>query len=140
MTEELRKSEERLQFALDAGRGVGIWDWDVPNDRVYTDERFALLYSVDPALAAVRLLSADFPFGTLFVNLVGCFFIGFVHSFATLTVRLSPDVRLFLTTGLMGGLTTYSSFNYETLAMFDQGRNALAMVRLFPDTASKTIF
>ena len=73
-------------------------------------------------LAAVRLLSPDFPFGTLIVNLVGCFFIGFVHSFAMLTVRLSPDVRLFLTTGVMGGLTTYSSFNYETLAMFDQGR------------------
>ena len=52
MTEALRKSEERLQFALDAGGGVGIWDWDVPNDRVYTDARFALLYSVDPARAA----------------------------------------------------------------------------------------
>ncbi len=79
-------------------------------------------------LAAVRLLSPDFPFGTLIVNLVGCFFIGFVHSFATLTVRLSPDVRLFLTTGVMGGLTTYSSFNYETLAMLDQGRTTQAVV------------
>jgi len=80
-------------------------------------------------LAAVRLLSPDFPFGTLFVNLVGCFFIGFVHSFATLTVRLSADVRLLLTDDLSGGgPTTYSSFNYETLAMFDQGRNALALV------------
>jgi fluoride exporter len=79
-------------------------------------------------LAAVRLLSPDFPFGTLVVNVVGCFFIGFVHTFATLTVRLSPEVRLFLTTGVMGGLTTYSAFNYETLAMFDQGRNASAIV------------
>jgi fluoride exporter len=79
-------------------------------------------------LAAVRVLSPDFPFGTLVVNLVGCFFIGFVHTFATLTVRLSPEVRLFLTTGVMGGLTTYSAFNYETLAMFDQGRNASAVV------------
>jgi CrcB protein len=77
-------------------------------------------------LAAVRLLSQDFPFGTLLVNIVGCFFIGFVHSFATLTVRLSPEARLFLTTGVMGGLTTYSSFNYEALAMLDQGRTAAA--------------
>ena len=47
ITEELRKNQERLQFALDAGGGVGIWDWDVPNDRVYADERFAVLHSVD---------------------------------------------------------------------------------------------
>jgi len=76
----------------------------------------------------VRLLSPDFPFGTLIVNLVGCFFIGFVHSFATLTVRLSPDARIFLTTGVMGGLTTYSSFNYEALVMLDQGRTTHAVV------------
>jgi len=79
-------------------------------------------------LAAVRLLSPDFPFGTLVVNLLGCFFIGFVHSFAMLTVRLSPDARLFLTTGVMGGLTTYSSFNYETIEMLGQGRTTHAVV------------
>jgi CrcB protein len=81
-------------------------------------------------LAAVRLLSPDFPFGTLAVNLVGCFFIGFVHSFAVLTVRLTPEVRLFLTTGVLGGLTTYSSFNYEALTMLDQGRTTHALVYL----------
>jgi CrcB protein len=74
----------------------------------------------------VRLLSETFPVGTLAVNVVGCFFIGFVHSFAVLTVRLSPEARLFLTTGVMGGLTTYSSFNYETLTMIDQGRTTAA--------------
>jgi CrcB protein len=79
-------------------------------------------------LAAVRLLSHDFPFGTLVVNVVGCFFIGFVHSFAAMTVRLSPEARLFLTTGVMGGLTTYSSFNYEALTMLDQGRTTAAVV------------
>jgi CrcB protein len=79
-------------------------------------------------LVAVRLLSPDFPFGTLAVNLVGCFFIGFVNSFAVLTVRLTPEVRLFLTTGVMGGLTTYSSFNYETLTMLDQGRTTHGVV------------
>lgn len=52
ITEELRKNQERLQFALDAGGGVGIWDWDVPNDRVYADERFGVLYSVDAKHAA----------------------------------------------------------------------------------------
>lgn len=79
-------------------------------------------------LAAVRLLSADFPFGTLLVNICGCFFIGFVHAFATLTFRISPDARIFLTTGVMGGLTTYSSFNYEALVMFEQGRTTQGVV------------
>ena len=76
----------------------------------------------------MRLLSPDFPFGTLNREPRGGFFIGFVHSFAMLMVRLAPDVRLFLTTGVIGGLTTYSSFNYETLVMFDQGRTTHAVV------------
>jgi CrcB protein len=80
------------------------------------------------ALAAVRFVSPDFPFGTLLVNVMGCFFIGFVHEFATLTARISPDARLFLTTGVLGGLTTYSSFNYEALAMVDQTRPTAAAV------------
>jgi CrcB protein len=75
-------------------------------------------------LATVRFVSATFPFGTLAVNVIGCFFIGFVHSFAMLTTRISPETRLFWTTGVMGGLTTYSSFNYEALAMFEMGRVA----------------
>ncbi len=47
----LRESEERLQLALDASRGVGIWDWDVATDLVRADDRFARLYGVDPATA-----------------------------------------------------------------------------------------
>ena len=42
----LAASEERLQLALSAGRGIGTWDWDVVNDRVVADERFARLYGV----------------------------------------------------------------------------------------------
>ena len=79
-------------------------------------------------LAAVRLLSPNFPFGTLIVNLVGCFFIGFVHTLAVLAARISPETRLFLTTGVLGGLTTYSSFNYEALALVDQERAVSAGV------------
>jgi CrcB protein len=77
-------------------------------------------------LAAVRFVSPTFPFGTLAVNVVGCFFIGFVHSFAMMTARVSPDARLFLTTGVIGGLTTYSSFNYEMLVLVEQGKAAYA--------------
>ena len=79
-------------------------------------------------IAAARLISPAFPFGTLLVNLVGCFFIGFVQSFAVSTARLSPDARLFLTTGVLGGLTTYSAFNYETLTLLEQGQTGRALV------------
>jgi PAS domain S-box-containing protein len=44
----LRKSEERLKFALSAGGGVGTWDWDVGADRIYCDARFARLFSLEP--------------------------------------------------------------------------------------------
>jgi PAS domain S-box-containing protein len=44
----LQESERRLQIALSAGRGIGTWEWDVANDRVVSDERFARLYGVDP--------------------------------------------------------------------------------------------
>lgn len=49
---EARESDERLQYALSAGRGIGTWDWDVPTDLVRADNRFATLYGVDPVLAA----------------------------------------------------------------------------------------
>ena len=50
---ERRQAEtnERLEIALSAGRGVGTWDWDVATDRVVADARFAEIYGVDPALA-----------------------------------------------------------------------------------------
>jgi PAS domain S-box-containing protein len=58
--EALRKSEERLSFALDAGGGVGTWDWEIPEDRVYCNPRFAKLFSVDPELAALGVPLAEF--------------------------------------------------------------------------------
>lgn len=56
----LRDSEARFHFALDAASAVGTWDWDVRNDRVYADRRFAELYSVDPEKAAAGAPVAEF--------------------------------------------------------------------------------
>jgi PAS domain S-box-containing protein len=47
----VQESEERLQVALSVGQGVGTWDWNIPNDRVVADDRFAKLYGVEPELA-----------------------------------------------------------------------------------------
>ena len=57
---KLRLSEERLQLALDASESIGVWDWDVENDRCHGDARFARLFSIDPALADEGLPIARF--------------------------------------------------------------------------------
>jgi CrcB protein len=77
---------------------------------------------------SARALGADFPRGTLIVNATGSFLLAFV--FAVPGSRLSPELRLFLGAGIMGGYTTYSSFNTETLALLDQGSVALAIANL----------
>ena len=56
----LAESEERLQLALSAGRGIGTWDWDVARDRVVADERFARLYGVTPERAREGAPIAEF--------------------------------------------------------------------------------
>ena len=71
------------------------------------------------ALAA-QLLGPGFPWGTLLVNLTGSFLIALVMHLALTGTVISLEMRIFLTTGIMGGFTTYSSFNYETLALLNQ--------------------
>ncbi len=73
------------------------------------------------AIWAAASLGASFPFGTLIVNTLGSFLIAFLMQMATATELLSPDLRLMLTTGVMGGFTTYSTFNYETTGYFRAG-------------------
>lgn len=59
---------------------------------------------------------STFPYGTLAVNIIGCFLIGVIYG---LTERgnMNPEWRLFLATGIMGGFTTFSSFSNETVSM-----------------------
>ena len=59
----LRKSEERLQLALEASGVVGTWDWDIPSDRIYADDRFAAMFGVDPAAIAIGVPLSDFTNG-----------------------------------------------------------------------------
>ncbi|WP_437491671.1 fluoride efflux transporter CrcB [Sorangium sp. So ce1014] len=62
---------------------------------------------------------AGFPYGTLAVNVIGSFLLGVLMQVAATTELLSPTLRLGLGAGVMGGFTTYSSFNYETLKLFE---------------------
>jgi len=72
-------------------------------------------------LWAGRTFGAAFPYGTLMVNVVGCFLIALVMHVSLSTTLVPPTLRLALTTGFMGGLTTYSSFNYETTRFLQEG-------------------
>ncbi len=62
-----------------------------------------------------------FPLGTLAVNVVGSFLITLIMHLSLATRLVSPTLRLFLTVGIMGGFTTYSTFNYETLRYAEDG-------------------
>ncbi|MGD0530180.1 MAG: CrcB family protein [Polyangiaceae bacterium] len=78
-------------------------------------------------LAAMALFGASFPYGTLVVNLVGCFLIAAVVQTALTTSFISPTMNLVLTTGFMGGLTTYSSFNLQTTQLIQSRAWAAAV-------------
>lgn len=77
------------------------------------------------AVWAARGLGSAFPFGTLIVNLAGCFAIAAIMH-AALTLSWSPTLRAAITIGFLGGLTTYSSFNYETSRLLEEGAVATA--------------
>ena len=68
-------------------------------------------------LVALAIGTRSFPYATLAVNLAGCFLIALILESVLRGSSISTNLRLALTTGFMGGLTTYSSFNYETTLM-----------------------
>lgn len=67
-----------------------------------------------------------FPYGTLVVNIVGCFLIGLFYGLFDRGHVLDPDIRMFLTVGFCGGFTTFSTFANENFSML-QGGNFLGM-------------
>ncbi len=68
-----------------------------------------------------QFVSTEFPYGTLTVNVVGSFLIGFIAELAAETSLISPDMRLLLATGFCGGFTTFSSLMYEVMSLLRDG-------------------
>jgi CrcB protein len=77
-----------------------------------------------------RTAGISFPWGTLAVNVIGSFLLGLIMQIALGTDLLSPTLRLALTTGVMGGFTTYSTFNYETLQYLQRNDWLMASLNL----------
>ncbi len=70
---------------------------------------------------AQRLLDTAFPVGTLLINITGSFILGAIIRFAVDTPWISPEIRAFLTIGVCGGFTTFSTFSYESAVMLEDG-------------------
>lgn len=66
-----------------------------------------------------KFLSA-FPYGTMIVNISGCFLIGIIYALAA-RGNVSPEWRLLLATGICGGYTTFSTFSYESMSLLRDG-------------------
>jgi fluoride exporter len=71
--------------------------------------------------AVYRLTGAGFPYGTIVVNILGCFLIGLLMSSMEERFLAAPTLRIFLTIGILGGFTTFSSFSYETMVLLREG-------------------
>src|SRR6476469_4720717 len=98
--------------------------------------RFFLVCAAGGAGSGARYLIAllvgprSFPYATLIVNLVGSFLIALIMEASLRIASFPPNLRLALTTGFMGGLTTYSSFNYETTTLAAQGSSGRAAINV----------
>lgn len=77
---------------------------------------------------AGQRLGASFPYGTFIVNLAGCFLIGVVVQTALNLASFSPTLRVALITGFLGGLTTYSTFAFETTSLAQEGAIGAALL------------
>lgn len=68
-----------------------------------------------------QLVGRGLPYGTLLVNVVGSFLLGALTTFGLRSSLLSPELRIGLSVGFMGGFTTFSTFSYETVKLLEEG-------------------
>lgn len=79
---------------------------------------------------AARELGSVFPYGTLFINIIGSFIVGFFIIWTTERVLVDPRWRLLVVIGFCGSFTTFSSYAFETMAYFQSGQWGLMLVNI----------
>ncbi len=98
-------------LAVGVGAAVGAW------------ARWGLGLMLNATIPAL-------PLGTLAANLVGGYFMGLFMGIFTATATFSPEIRLFVMTGLLGGLTTFSSFSAEAVTLISRGQYGWAATHI----------
>ena len=81
-----------------------------------------------------------FPVKTLFINVIGSFCIGLVTAFALKYQSLNPNLVLMFKVGVCGGFTTFSTFSYETVMLFNEGRGMMAIIYIIASIILSIIF
>ena len=72
-----------------------------------------------------------FPYGTLIINILGCLVIGFLGGLTDSRQFLTPEIRIFIFIGILGGFTTFSSFGYETIHLLHDDQLFLGLLNIF---------
>jgi fluoride exporter len=86
----------------------------------------ALRFGVN--LTAPQLLGTGFPWATFIVNILGSFVMGLLSAVLIEKFSDQPDLRLFITTGVLGGFTTFSAFSLDVFGLMQRGENSVAIV------------
>ncbi len=81
------------------------------------------------------LLGRAFPYGTFAVNIIGAYLIGLIMELGLRSTMLSDTLRIGLTVGFMGGLTTFSTFSYETFKLLEDGQVVTAFANVLASVA-----
>ncbi len=75
-------------------------------------------------IVAARALGTGFPYGTLIINVLGSLAMGLIAEYFALKTGLPQRMRLFLTTGILGGFTTFSAFSLEAALLYERGQHS----------------
>ena len=78
-------------------------------------------------MLALRSFGSSFPYGTIICNIGGSFLMGLLIEMFALRFNVSTEVRLLLTTGLLGGFTTFSTFSLDVVLLTERGQTGLAL-------------
>jgi fluoride exporter len=86
-------------------------------------------------LLAARYTDTGFPYGTLVINVLGSLAMGLIAEYFALKMGLPQRMRLFLTTGILGGFTTFSAFSLEVALLYERGQLAGAAIYIIASVA-----
>jgi CrcB protein len=87
-----------------------------------------------------NLLGRSFPYGTFAVNIIGAYMIGLIMELGLRSMLIPDTLRLGLTVGFLGGLTTFSTFSYETFSLLEDGQFLVAFANILASVTVCLLF